>query len=168
MNEATTGPGYAEALRGQGCRRAVVLVSGRRDGDAALAYAAALAAERGIELIAVHVDAAGGRLERAAHYADAPHHEYPAQLDEFVRRAVPGGSEAERAAITDIVLCHGEPASALRAVMAERGADLLIVGARAAREPGIDELLSDAERPVLVVRAPGREPFRLKVGKWLE
>lgn len=168
MNEPTIGPGCVEAIPPGGCRRAVVLVSGRRDGDAALAYAAALAAERGIELIAVHIDSAGGTLERAAHYADAPHHEYAGQLDEFVRRAVPHGSDAERATVKELVLCHGDPASALRSVMTDRGADLLIIGARAAREPGVDELLNDEHQPVLVVRSPGREPFRLKVGKWLE
>lgn len=166
---------YAPARR-RPLWRAVVPLTGKRGADSALAFAVAFADHAGMQVIAVHVADphadAGSGLEAAAQYADAPHHEYPHQLEEFAQRALPQCTLAERATLTDLVLCRGDVIAELLTLVRERDADLLIVGwqGRLAR-PGsrLLERLSSALRcPMIIVKPVSHGPFRLNVGPAFE
>lgn len=144
-------------------RRAVVPVSGRRDADRTLAFAAGLAEDLGMEIIAAHVavpGATGAGLDRAAHYADAAHHEYANRLEEFVQRALPQCSAAEQQTVREIVLARGDLAAELDKLVGAKQADLLIV------EGGAFEVLAGSGHTLLVVKPAKRSRFRLKVGEW--
>ena len=156
--------------------RAVVPLTGAPGADTALAFAVGFAQRAGMQVIAVHVADphadAGSGLEGAAQYADAPHHEYPQQLEEFARRALPQCTLAERATLTELVLCRGDVIAELLTLVRERDADLLIAGwqGRLAR-PGsrLLERLSGALRcPLVIVKPVSHGPFRLNVGPALE
>ncbi len=156
--------------------RAIVPLTGQPGGDAALEFAVRLASALRMQVIAVHVADPnadpGTGLEAAAHYADAAHHEYPHQLKEFVQRALPQCSAAERAALTDLVLSRGDVIAELLTLVRERDADLLIVtwqGRLARKGSRLLERLSKALRcPLLIVKPVSHGPFRLKVGAELE
>ncbi len=156
--------------------RSIVPLTGQPSADAALVFAVRLAGALRMEVVAVHVAdpnaESGTGLEGAAHYADAAHHEYPHQLKEFVQRALPQCSAAERAALTDLVLCRGDVIAELLTLVRERDADLLVVGwqGRLARKGSrLLERLSSALRcPLVIVKPISHGPFRLKVGPDLE
>lgn len=156
--------------------RAIVPLTGSASGDAALEFAVRLAGALRMQVVAVHVADpnadSGTGLEAAAHYADAAHHEYPRQLKEFVQRALPQCSAAERAAITDLVLCRGDIIAELLTLVRERDADLLIVtwqGRLARSGSRLLERLGTALRcPLVIVKPVSHGPFRLKVGADLE
>lgn len=155
--------------------RAVVPLTGKPNGDSALTLAVRIGQALKMEVIAVHVadpNAGETGLEAAAHYADAPHHEYPHQLEEFADRALPHCSAAERATLKDLVLCRGDAIAELLGLMRERDADLLVVGwqGRLAR-PGsglLERLLRASQRPLLVAKPSAHGPFRLRVGPEFE
>ncbi|MEX0900973.1 MAG: universal stress protein [Gammaproteobacteria bacterium] len=156
--------------------RAVVPLTGQPGGDAALEFTVRLAGALSMQVIAVHVADpnadSGTGLEAAAHYADAAHHEYPQQLKEFVQRALPQCSVAERAALTDLVLCRGDVIAELLTLVRERDADLLVVtwqGRLARKGSRLLERLAGALRcPLVIVKPVSHGPFRLKVGEDLE
>lgn len=156
--------------------RAIVPLTGQPGGDAALVFAVRLAGALSMEVVAVHVADPnadiGTGLEGAAHYADAAHHEYPHQLKEFVQRALPQVSAAERAALTDLVLCRGDVIAELLTLVRERDADLLVVtwqGRLARKGSRLLERLAGALRcPLVIVKPVSHGPFRLKVGADLE
>ena len=156
--------------------RAVVPLTGASGADSALAFSVGFAQRTGMQVIAVHVADphadAGSGLEAAAQYADSPHHEYPQQLEEFAQRALPQCTLAERATLTELVLCRGDVIAELLTLVRERDADLLIAGwqGRLAR-PGsrLLERLSGALRcPLVIVKPVSHGPFRLNVGPALE
>ena len=151
--------------------RAVVPLTGKPDADAALAFTVKLAHALGMEVTAAHVtdpQAADAGLTAASRYADAPHHEYPSQLDEFVLRALPQCTAEERATLTDLVLARGDALAELLQLVRERDADLLVTswqGRIARPDSRLLERLTGALRcPLVVVKAPSHGPFRLKVG----
>lgn len=156
--------------------RAIVPLTGQPGGDAALVFAVRLAGALRMEVIAVHVAdpnaESGTGLEAAAHYADAAHHEYPQQLKEFVQRALPHCSAAERAALTDLVLCRGDVIAELLSLVRERDADLLVVTwqGRLARKGSrlLERLVGALRCPLVIVKPVSHGPFRLKVGGDLE
>lgn len=156
--------------------RAIVPLTGLPGGDAALVLAVRLAGALRMQVIAVHVADpnadAGTGLEGAAHYADAAHHEYPHQLKEFVQRALPQCSAAERAALTDLVLCRGDVIAEVLTLVRERDADLLMVtwqGRIARKGSRLLERLSEALRcPLVIVKPVSHGPFHLKIGADLE
>lgn len=156
--------------------RSIVPLTGQSGGDAALEFAVRLAGPLQMQVVAVHVAdpnaESGSGLEGAAHYADAAHHEYPHQLKEFVQRALPQCSTAERAALTDLVLTRGDIIAELLRLVRERDADLLIVtwqGRLARKGSRLLERLSEALRcPLVIVKPVSHGPFHLKVGDELE
>lgn len=156
--------------------RAIVPLTGQRGGDAALEFAVRFASALRMQVIAVHVADpnadSGTGLEAAAHYADAAHHEYPHQLNEFAQRALPQCSAAERAALTDLVLTRGDVIAELLTLIRERDADLLVVtwqGRLARKGSRLLERLTTALRcPLVIVKPVSHGPFRLKVGADLE
>ena len=156
--------------------RAVVPLTGLPGGDAALEFAVRFARALQMQVIAVHVADpnadAGTGLEAAAHYADAAHHEYPHQLNEFAQRALPQCSATERAALTDLVLTRGDVVAELLTLVRERDADLMVVtwqGRLARNGSRLLERLTEALRcPLVVVKPVSHGPFRLKVGAELE
>lgn len=149
--------------------RAIVPLTGKADGDAALGFTVGLAQSLGMQVTAIHVaDPHADRLEVAAQYADAPHHEYPSQLEEFVQRSLPVASAGERATLTELVLARGDALAELLRLVRERDADLLVAGwqGRMAR-PGsrlLERLTAALRCPLVIVKPPAHGPFQLKVG----
>lgn len=165
-------PGYREALP---WTRLLVPVSGEAEGDEALALAVRLAGTLDLEVHVAHVaDAAAGdeSLEARARYADALHHEYPRQLEEFVGRALPRCTPEECRRITDVALCRGEVAAELRALIERSQASALVVGWHGRFMAGharvLKELIDVISRPVLLVKAAATAPVRLHVGEAIE
>lgn len=93
-------------------------------------------------------------------YLDAPHHEWPAWSDEFLRRFGPG----ERAAgeRVEFHVAPGEPAEEILGFAKERGADLIAIAWRQnlgqGRAEVVKRLLAKSECPLMFVPAPGQEP----------
>lgn len=164
-------PHYREALPWQ---RALVPVSGEIEADEALALAMRLANALALEVHVAHVADADGdeSLEARARYADALHHEYPQQLEELVRRALPHCAPEECRPIADIVLCHGDVAAELRSLIERKRASVLVAGWHGRFMTGrahvLKQLLEAITTPVLLVKPAARGPFRLKVGEALE
>lgn len=151
---------------------ALVPVSGELQSDEALAIAVGLGRTLGLDVVVAHVaDERAGEdgLEGAARYPDAPHHEYPEQLSEFVRRALPHCAADDRSAIKDILLCRGEVAAELLKVVERLGISLLVVAWKGRFMTGhaqvLKELIEASGRPLLLIKAAARTPFRLKVGE---
>lgn len=152
--------------------RAVVPVSGTLEADDALTFAVRLAGILDLDIVAAHVaDPGAGNdgLEAAARYADAPHHEYPQQFEEFVRRALPHCTADECRRITGLVLCHGSILAELLNLVEQRSTDLLVLGWDAGlgdhRHTLVAALIDKLHCPLLLVKAATRTPFRLKVGE---
>jgi nucleotide-binding universal stress UspA family protein len=165
-------PGYRETLQWQ---RVLVPVSGEVQGDEALALAVALANALGITVHVAHVagtEAGDEGLTVRARYADALHHEYPRQLEDFVSRALPRCGPEECRCIEAIALCHGDVAAELLKLIERRGVSVLVAGWHGQFLAGhariLKELIWQITIPVLLVRATARMPFRLKVGEQTE
>jgi nucleotide-binding universal stress UspA family protein len=163
-------PRYRETLP---WTRLLVPVSGEPEGDEALALAVRLAGTLDLEVHVAHVAAAGDEtLEGRTRYADALHHEYPRQLEEFVGRALPRCTPEECRRITDVALCRGEVAAELRALIERRQASVLVVGWHGRFMAGharvLKELIGVITLPVLLVKAAASAPVRLHVGESIE
>ena len=152
--------------------RALVPVSGEVEGDEALALAVRLANALDIPVRVVHVADTGPGAESLtarARYADALHHEYPHQLEELVRRALPHCSPEECRRIEAVALCHGDVAAELLALIEREPVSMLVVGWHGRFLRGHARILKNLVRqitlPVLLVKPVARMPFRLKVGE---
>jgi nucleotide-binding universal stress UspA family protein len=165
-------PAYREAVPWE---RALVPVSGEVEADEALLLAVRLANAVDLEVHVAHVaDPDGGDegLAARARYADALHHEYPRQLEEFVSRAVPQCAPEECRRIKEIALCHGDVAAEVLRMMDDRHVSLLVVGWHGRFMRGhaavLKHLIQAVTTPVLLVKPEARTPFRLKVGTEIE
>jgi nucleotide-binding universal stress UspA family protein len=165
-------PSYREQLPWS---TALVPISGEVEADEALSVAVRLANGLGMKVRVAHVlgGAAGGAgLTAEARYADAPHHEYPSQLQELISRALPNCSVEECSCIEDVSLYRGETETELLQLIDEERPDLLVSGWHGNFVRGhallLKKLLSEITCPILLVRASPPKPFRLKVGEEIE
>src|SRR5690606_6521572 len=125
--------------------------------DDALALAVRVAVALDMEVHAAHVaDPQDGHLEASTRYADAIHHEYPSQLDEFVRRALPNCPPADCSRIVELALCTGDTADELLGLIDARDIDLIVVGWAGrfmrGRARVLRQLLAQISQPVLLVK----------------
>jgi len=146
--------------------------SGEAAADRALASAVRLAADLRLKVTVVHCE--DGPSERrstalGAAYADAPHHEYPKRLEQLVERGLTRCTQQEMGCIGEVLLCRGEPASALLEQAARLGSSVMALGWHGAL--GVDRalvfkrLLEEAQCALLVVPGPEEGArTRLKVG----
>jgi nucleotide-binding universal stress UspA family protein len=165
-------PAYREALPWE---RVLVPVSGELEGDEALALAVRLANALDLAVHVAHVtdaDSGDEGLAARARYADAFHHEYPRQLEEFVTRALPHCGPAESRCIADVALCHGDVAAELLGLIERKRVSVLVTGWHGRLSPGharvLKRLIQVITSPVLLVKRTLRTPFRLKVGEEIE
>ncbi len=165
-------PRYQESLP---WKTLLVPTSGEAAGDQAVALAARLAAALDIKARVAHVtdgEATDSGIEGLARYADAVHHEYPRQLEEFVTRALPHCSHEERSCIESISLCRGDVIAELGKLIQEVNVSALIIGWNGKFMTGharvLKELLLDFTGPVLLVKAAPAMSFKLKVGEELD
>jgi nucleotide-binding universal stress UspA family protein len=165
-------PAYREALPWE---RVLVPVSGELEGDEALALAVRLANALDLAVHVAHVtdaDSGDEGLAARARYADAFHHEYPRQLEEFVTRALPHCGPAESRCIADVALCHGDVAAELLGLIERKRVSVLVTGWHGRLSPGharvLKRLIRAITSPVLLVKRTLRTPFRLKVGEEIE
>jgi nucleotide-binding universal stress UspA family protein len=165
-------PGYRELLPWQ---RVLVPVSGGSESDQALALAVRLACALDLAVHVVHVVDADSRtddeLTARARYADEMHHEYPAQLEELVARALPALAPHECRRVRDIVLGHGDVADQLVQLIKRDEVSVLGVGWHgqfaAGRADVLKKLITVLDTPVLLVKCLAPAPFRLKAGEQL-
>ena len=153
-------------------RRLLVPLSGEPEADETLMLAVELANALKLEVHVAHVMSGVSRksgLAQSARYADAAHHEYPQQLSELVRRAVPQLTVAQCNCITDVALVRGDIASELLKLISENDISLIAVGWHGHFVMGHAEvlkaLLAAITCPILLVKAAPRAPFKLKVGE---
>jgi nucleotide-binding universal stress UspA family protein len=165
-------PAYHETLPWE---RVLVPVSGEAEVDEALILAVRLADALDLRVHVAHVSDTGARdegLAARARYADALHHEYPRQLEEFVSRALPHCPPEQVRRVEDIALCRGDVADELLKLIERKRVSLLAVGWHGQFVRGHARVLKQLIRvltiPVLLVRLAVRKPFRLKVGEELE
>lgn len=165
-------PAYREALP---WTRILVPLSGEIEADDALALAVRVADALDLDVHVAHVAGADpGRdgFGARARYADALHHEYPRQLEELVRRALPHCGPAECRRISGLALCYGDAAAELLQLIEDRRVSLLIVGWRGRFMTGrarvLKQLAQAVAQPILLVRPGPPRPFRLKVGDDVE
>jgi nucleotide-binding universal stress UspA family protein len=160
-------PNYEEDLP---WHSALVPLSGELGPDDALTVALGLAAELDLSVTVAHVaaDAAESAELTSGHYVDELHHEYPGRLNELIDRACPLCGPAERERIESFVLCHGDIAEELLAIVGRESSGVIVVGWRGKFIAGhanvLRTLLERVSCPLLLVKALPREPFRLKVG----
>lgn len=165
-------PAYREALP---WTRILVPLSGEIEADDALALAVRVADALDLDVHVAHVagaDPGTDGLGARARYADALHHEYPRQLEELVRRALPNCCPAEYRRISSLALCYGDAAAELLQLIEDRRVSLLVVGWRGRFMTGrarvLKQLAQVVTQPILLVRAGPPRPFRLKVGDDVE
>jgi len=165
-------PSYRETLP---WARALVPVSGEVEADEALVIAVRLAGALDLQVHVAHVadpDTDDASLAARARYADALHHEYPRQLEELVRRALPRCAPEECRRIVDLALCHGDVASELLALIERRQVSVLVVGWHGRLMTGrarvLKQLIQALTVPVLLVKPAARTRFQLKVGEAVE
>jgi len=155
--------------------RVLVPISGELEGDDALALAVRLAELLDLEVQVAHVsdsDTGDESLAARARYADAVHHEYPAQLAELMSRALPHCTPQECSRVTDVALCRGDVAAQLLALVEQKRVSLLAVGWHGRFMAGharvLKHLIQELATPVLLVKREPRAAFRLKVGEEIE
>lgn len=163
-------PRYEESLP---WRTALVPLSGEPGADESLTVALRLAHVLDLAVTVAHVAATGERRGEAGSglYADEAYHEYPQMLNEFVARACPLCSAAEREHIVDFRLFYGDVADALLALIERNRTSLLVVGWHGQFMTGhahvLKAMIQRLACPVLLVKAVPRAPVRLKVGEEL-
>lgn len=165
-------PAYREVLPWE---RMLVPISGEPESDEALALAVRLANALDLDVHVAHVadaDTGDEGLAARARYADALHHEYPRQLEEFVARALPHCGPVESRCIADVALCHGDIAAELLGLIERKRVSVLVVGWHgrftAGRARVLKGLIQAITSPVLLVKRTLRMPFRLKVADEIE
>jgi nucleotide-binding universal stress UspA family protein len=151
--------------------RILVPISAEGELSPAASLAVALANDLGLCVCIAHVlDDPSGRtgLEGAIRYADAPHHEYPEQLAEMVRRTVPNATAEECSRISGVVLLRGDIISELLQQIERKQVSLVVLGWNGSflsgRAKVVKRLLATVTCPMLLVRVTAPGPFRLKVG----
>lgn len=163
-------PSYRELLP---WTRVLVPVSGETESDQALALAVRFGNALDLAVYAAHVaDAEDEELAVRTRYSDALHHEYAAQLDELVARALPTLAPNECRCIQGMALGHGDVASELIHLMKRERVSALVVGWHghygSGRAEVLKKLLPVLDTPVLLVKSARPSPFRLKVGEEIE
>jgi nucleotide-binding universal stress UspA family protein len=165
-------PKYRESLPWE---RTLIPLSGETDVDEALTLAVRLANALDFDVHVAHVadrDAGYESLSARAHYADALHHEYPRQLEEFVSRALPQCTPQECRRVVDVALCLGDVVTELLKLIESKRINLIAVGWHgrflAGRARILRQLLQAISIPVLLVKAERRSRLRLKVGEEIE
>lgn len=165
-------PNYRETLP---WKRALVPMSGETGVDEALTLAVRMANALDLEVHAVHVadsGAADESLSARARYADALHHEYPGQLEEFVRRALPQCAPEECRRLVDIALCRGDIVTELRKLIERKQISVIVVAWHGRFVTGrarvLTEIIQTISNPVLLVKPELRTRLRLKVGEEIE
>lgn len=152
-------------------KRALVPISAEAEASPAAGIAVALANELALRVRIVHVlDGPDGRsgLEATARYADAAHHEYPEQLAELVRRAVPTATPEQCRCIENVALLRGDIATQLLQQIERDDVSLIVTGWHGSLVSGhakvIKRLLSAITCPMLLAKAAPPTPSTLKVG----
>jgi nucleotide-binding universal stress UspA family protein len=165
-------PGYREVLP---WKHVLVPVSGGAESDPPLVLAVRLACALDLDVHVAHVAEADRRdeeLAARARYADAIHHEYRAQLEALVSRAIPMLAPAECRRVRSIALARGDVAGELVQLIERGRISVLVVGwhgrLATGRAPVLKSLLSTVSTPVLIVTSETPRPFRLAVGEELE
>lgn len=159
-------PGYRERLP---WRSALVPLSGEPGTDESLAAALPLAHALDLKVTVAHVATGQVPPGAAGGGTDEAYHELPSLMNEFVARACPLCSAAERARIEDFRLYQGDVADGLLRLIAEKDISLLVVGWHGRFMAGharvLKALIDGVTCPLLLVKPAPREPFRLKVGE---
>lgn len=152
-------------------RSVLVPLSGEPGTDDSLTVALRLAQALDLTVTIAHVAAPEEQAGNAAPglYSDQPHHEYPHMLNEFVARACSMCGAAERERIEGFSLCHGDITRELLGLIETKRISLLAVGWHGQFVAGhalvLKTLIQKISCPLLLVKAPPRQPFRLKVGE---
>jgi nucleotide-binding universal stress UspA family protein len=165
-------PSYQETLPWE---RILAPLSGETELDEALVLAVRLASALHLDVHVAHVvdrDTGQSGLSARVRYADAFHHEYPGQLDEMVRHAVPRCTLEERRCIVDVDLCRGNVAEELLALIDRKRISLVVLGWHglflAGRARVLSPLIQATASPILLVKYERRPGLKLKVGEELE
>jgi nucleotide-binding universal stress UspA family protein len=152
-------------------KRVLVPISVEAGFSPAAEIAVALANQLALTVRIAHVlDGPDGNsgLEATARYEDAPHHEYPEQLAELVRRAVPTATPDECRSIKEVSLLRGDIAVELLRQTELNDVSLIVIGWHASLGSGhakvIKRLLSAITCPILLVKATEPSAPTLKVG----
>jgi len=152
-------------------KRVLVPISAEAEASPAAGIAVALANELALSVRLAHViDEPNGEtgLEATARYADATHHEYPEQLAELVRRAVPTTTPEECRCITEVALLRGDIATELLQRIEHDDVSLIVISWHGSLVSGharvIKSLLSAITCPMLLVKSAPPSRSTLKVG----
>lgn len=152
-------------------KRVLVPISAEAEASPAAGLAVALANELALSVRLAHViDEPDGEtgLEATARYADATHHEYPEQLAELVRRAVPTATPEACRCITEVALLRGDIATELLQRIEHDDVSLIVIGWHGRLVSGharvIKSLLPTITCPMLLVKSAPPSPSTLKVG----
>lgn len=159
-------PAYQESLP---WRDMLVPVSGEAEADQALTLALRFANLLGLWVHVAHVaDADPQGIAGHARYVDAPHHEYPHRLGDFVTRSSAMCSREECARLKDVVLRQGDVAAALLDVIHDKQISVIVVGWHGRFMTGhahvLKQLIQTVTCPVLLMKAAPKPPFKLNVG----
>lgn len=152
-------------------KRVLVPISAEAEVSPAAGIAVALANRLALSVRIAHVlDVPDGKsgLEATVRYADAAHHEYPEQLAELVRRAVPTANPDDCRRIEEVALLRGDIATELLRQIERHDVSLIVIGWHGNLLSGhakvIKNLLSEITCPMLLVKAAPPSPLTLKVG----
>ena len=165
-------PGYRDVLPWE---RLLVPVSGGAECDEALVLAVRLAGALDLAVHVAHVaDGDAKKDEEVAartRYSDALHHEYAAQLEELIARAIPTLALDECRRVQGLTLGRGDVVDELVHLLKRDRASALVVGWHGRFATGRAEVLKHLipvlDAPVLLVKCAAPLPFRLKVGEEL-
>lgn len=155
--------------------RLLVPVSGGAESDEALVLAVHLANALGLDVHVAHVtdpDAKDEEFAMRTRYSDELHHEYRAQLEELVARALPTLAYDECCRVQAIQLGHGDIAGELVKIISRDRVSVLVVGWHGifvtGRAQVLRTLLPILDTPVLLTKCIRPTRFQLKVGEDLE
>lgn len=162
-------PGYREVLP---WARLLVPVSGGVESDPPLVLAVRLAGALDLDVHVAHVadaDCQDEELAARTRYSDAIHHEYCAQLEELVSRAIPMLAPEDCRRVRSIALARGDVAGELVRLMERGRISVLVVGWHGRFTTGrarvLKKLLFAVSTPVLLVTPRPPPAFRLVVGE---
>jgi nucleotide-binding universal stress UspA family protein len=161
-------PRYREVLP---WRRMLAPVSGEPEVDEALPLAVIISNLLELELHVVHVmgDVRRERdLATSAHYADAPHHEYPQQFTELMRQPLAHFTAQACRCIRHAALARGNVGAELCSQIEQQEIDVILIGWHGRFMAGhadvVKLLLREVHCPMLLVKPARRAAFKLKVG----
>jgi nucleotide-binding universal stress UspA family protein len=158
---------YREALP---WRSMLVAASGERAADRALDAAVELANALRLAVTVAHCEQSEAAPLGA--YADEPHHELAHRLEELIGRGLVARGAKEQDCIHEVLLCRGDPAAELLAVLERLPNAVLALGwhgsLASGRAPVLTRLLEQGTCPLLLVRATERSGVRLNVGEHID